>query len=350
MLVDRLGIAQWRIAIVLIAVPVAMGLVASTFAMDNALQLTSPDARVNGLVFVKDSRTIAGVTGRYVGLLQEPRGGDLFFWAIASAKKTVIANAHKDGISSVALSPDGTTLATSGYDGFIKLWAASNGEMLGEIDGKVGPLNCVAFSSDGKCLAAGGWQGNKSDQLSEFGIWRIADRHSIATIKAHTRAVTAVQFLPSSNTDLITGGSDGAVKLWGPMFRERQLSPPSEMAIFSIAASPDRKKVVLGAGDLLAKAGIVSLWETGSWKLASKVSVPGAVLTVAISPNGEMIAVAGTESAIQIMDAAKLNTIAKFKSGGTPIRSVAFSHSGLELVSGNTDGLVLIHQLKSLRE
>ncbi|NEP44272.1 MAG: hypothetical protein F6K35_35635, partial [Okeania sp. SIO2H7] len=41
---------------------------------------------------------------------------------------------HKGWVYAVAISPDGKTMASSGYDGTIKIWNFSNGQLLNTID------------------------------------------------------------------------------------------------------------------------------------------------------------------------------------------------------------------------
>ena len=62
---------------------------------------------------------------------------------------------HDGDITDVAFSPDGSMLATTGVDGFLKVWDPSNGALLTEVSG-VGVAQGTSFSEDGK-LAAAAW-------------------------------------------------------------------------------------------------------------------------------------------------------------------------------------------------
>jgi len=57
---------------------------------------------------------------------------------------------------SLALSPDGTLLATAGPDRAVKLWDVQNGKMLRSLL-HADELMAVAFSADGRLIAAGGY-------------------------------------------------------------------------------------------------------------------------------------------------------------------------------------------------
>src|SRR5262245_62401378 len=67
---------------------------------------------------------------------------------------------HTDGVTSVAYSPDGKTLASGGLDGTIKLWnVATSKEQATLSEHKYSGhrywVYCVAFCPDGKALASG---------------------------------------------------------------------------------------------------------------------------------------------------------------------------------------------------
>jgi WD40 repeat protein len=67
-----------------------------------------------------------------------------------------LADVAGGGVTSVAFSPDGKTLASGKYDGTIILWDVVTRQPLGQpLTGYGGPVGSVAFSPDGKILAAG---------------------------------------------------------------------------------------------------------------------------------------------------------------------------------------------------
>ena len=78
-------------------------------------------------------------------------------WSVASRRvmATVKANGA-EGMASVAFSPDGKQLAASGFDGTIRLWYVGNGTpvVLGNFSGHRYPIQHIAFSPDGATLAS----------------------------------------------------------------------------------------------------------------------------------------------------------------------------------------------------
>jgi WD40 repeat protein len=60
----------------------------------------------------------------------------------------------------VAYSPDGSRLATTGWDGNVDIWDAASGTKLAVIhDSDQGVIQSVAWSPDGRTIAITDWQG-----------------------------------------------------------------------------------------------------------------------------------------------------------------------------------------------
>ena len=71
---------------------------------------------------------------------------------------------HKNGVYSVAISPDGKHIVSGSYDKTIQLWSAKTGEMLQPpLEGHRDYMWSVAFSPDGKHIVSGSY--DKTIQL-----------------------------------------------------------------------------------------------------------------------------------------------------------------------------------------
>ncbi|MBI3098611.1 MAG: hypothetical protein HYY93_10270 [Planctomycetes bacterium] len=60
----------------------------------------------------------------------------------------------------LAFTPDGTILASAGYDGRIRLWDIAKGVELKILTGHATPVNSISFSSNGALLASGSDDGS----------------------------------------------------------------------------------------------------------------------------------------------------------------------------------------------
>ena len=102
--------------------------------------------------------------------------------------------------------------------------------------------NGVAFSPDGKILAAGiadDWTGPNIIKL-----WDMATKTQLPPLIGHTHAVQSVAFSPDGKT-LASGAFDSTIRLWD-VATQRQIGAPlpSEDTVTSVAFSPDGKTLV----------------------------------------------------------------------------------------------------------
>jgi len=100
---------------------------------------------VTGLAFGKDVLFSADSWGRVSAW--NPAAKDAKpLWTVEAA--------HDGWVRTVALAPDGTTLATCGKDGFVRLWNANDGTKRSDVATAADTLS-VAFGADGKTVLAG---------------------------------------------------------------------------------------------------------------------------------------------------------------------------------------------------
>jgi WD40 repeat protein len=148
-------------------------------------------------------------------------------WDAATGKGGLKLQGATDWVLAIAFSPDGKTVAAGGYDGHLRTWELATGQKRLEIP--VPPpapmnapprpanvLSALAFSPDGKTIAAGG-----SD--ARIHLFNAADGKLLRSLTGHTGTVTALVFHPSS-TVLASGSKDRTVRLWNPTNGQMQKS------------------------------------------------------------------------------------------------------------------------------
>ncbi len=67
-----------------------------------------------------------------------------------------ILGGHSGRVRGLAYTPEGSTLASCGDDGTVRLWEAESGREQACSDWGIGKVGTVAFATDGMILAAGG--------------------------------------------------------------------------------------------------------------------------------------------------------------------------------------------------
>jgi WD40 repeat protein len=109
----------------------------------------------------------------------------LIWWDLPNNRAIrTIEDAHRRQVRQLAVSPDGTKLASVADDMKCKLWNVANGERIRELSGHEertptgfgSMLYCCAFSNDGTKLATG-------DRVGRVVIWNVADGERLSTLE-----------------------------------------------------------------------------------------------------------------------------------------------------------------------
>ena len=114
--------------------------------------------------------------------------------------------AHEGGVTSLALSPDASLLASAGYDRTVRLWRVSDGRLAGVLRGHGGTIWSVAWSPDGRWLASAG-------EDKTIRIWRMRDLSVAHRLRGHELNIWSVRFSPNSRL-LASGSFDHSIRLW----------------------------------------------------------------------------------------------------------------------------------------
>jgi RNA polymerase sigma factor (sigma-70 family) len=257
---------------------------------------------------------------------------------------------HEGIPPSVALAPDGTTLAFGYWDHTIRLWDLTTGKPLRRLTGfpdRFYPAYHVAFSPDGRTLAAAG--SHNAVCLLDVAT----GKRLLKEGTAQERDIRSVA-LSADGRLLATACPDQTIVLWDAATgKPRRELRGHDGWVYSAALTADARTVVSGGSD-----GTVRLWDAATGKELRKMAVPFnpppnmprqdlRVERVAISPDGKLLASSHSQSGpgmvlngpdgIRLWDAATGKELRKLeKSPGDPC-FLSFSADGKVLIAANSD-------------
>jgi WD40 repeat protein len=260
--------------------------------------------------------------------------GRFYLWDAATGRQIrEFDRARYSGKRPLAASPDGKLLATTDAERKVLLWKAATGEKWRSLEPeRVMHIWQLAFAPDGKSVAI----------FCDWGIrvLDIATGNVVASLDS--RSPQAMAFSPDGKT-LAVGGTDSTVRVWrvGSTAEPRLLGTLSR-SVGAVAFSPDGRTVAAAGGyypyerrrEANTADSAIILWDAATGKERRRcVGHTGAVLDLAFSPDGRLLASAGENSPVRLWDPTTGKQVRACGGAGSTVSALAFMPDGKTLVS-----------------
>jgi WD40 repeat protein len=281
----------------------------------------------------------------FVAAVAAAPGGRVFFsagdWAVKrwDAKNCTLVRKvakHPRGVGSMVLTPDGRRVVTGGGYRYIKVWSSRLGLPLCHVstlpsEGRI----LVAVSPDGLRIVSA-----ISDWRSMVDIWSAFTGRRLATFDYGLALTLAVS--PSGRW-IVSGGSDGKVKVWDAITLQETLSINAyTRRVTAVTVTADERKIVSSGAD-----GAIRIWSASDGQLlATFHGHKGAVNSLVVSIDGRLIVTGSADRSIRVWDAGSGSLEYLFE-GPSSIECVA--NHGNRVYAGDEMGEVRVLEMCGLR-
>jgi WD40 repeat protein len=207
-------------------------------------------------------------------------------WSTSAHSRSPLARFDTRRPAAAALSPDGQLAATADHDGVVRLWRAGTGMLEASLrpPGTRAPVQDVDFSMDGSRLVAA--------TGSRVTVWRLRTKSHVVL-------------------------------------------RPRGGVVWSVAFSPDGRRVASGSDDNVAR-----IWNLRTGDTTSLSGQEGPVVHVAFSPDGSSLLTASQDETARIWDVGTGNVLAQLHGHTGNVESASFAFDGKTVLTGGHDGTI----------
>ncbi|VVD04250.1 unnamed protein product [Leptidea sinapis] len=258
-------------------------------------------------------------------------------------------NAHEEPIYSCAWSrikPTGDTkettkdfVVTGGLDGIVKVWHDHSNQLklVHELQGHCMAVISIAISPDGHTIAT-------TSLDSTMIIWELTSGNNVHEIHSEDTDMWQVSFSPDG-THIVTGSHNGRLTIYNIETKQpKRTFDTRGLSVLCVAWSNDDKHIACGSVD-----GNVCIFKVSQGKLLHTVEAHmETVRSVCFSPNSQLLVTASNDGFVKLFDVASANELCKMDLT-TWVLSARFTPDGGRIAAAAANGSVTIILLESFK-
>ncbi len=274
-------------------------------------------------------------------------------WDLETGNCVQTLEGHRQAIAALAVSPDGKILASGGWEPGIRLWDLTTGTQIQTLSGHTNRITAIAFVTFDKSLPSGGLQLVTASRDGTIKLWQQdtpeAEFVDTFTFQGHQASVESLALSPIAPL-MVSGDSDGSVKIWHLEFRELLRSLAKHRGSVSAIAiapleplqtpiNPDRLMVISGSWDMSIR--LRNLNTGGVYRSLTGHLLP--VGAIGLSPNQRLIATGSHDTTIKLWNLASGDLITTLSGHLAAVTSVAFNTNATDqdqVISSSQDGTI----------
>jgi WD40 repeat protein/DNA-binding SARP family transcriptional activator len=337
--------------------------IAIAFSADGSVLATGSD---DGSVSVWDvssgdlRETYTGHAAAALGLLFSPDGSTLYSgssdgseiaWDVRGTRRLGrpfrFAPHPADGIgphappahgaaTAVAVSPDGSLFVTSPGPDRVTVWRADDESVVATLRGPCGNLDSLAFSHDGRLIAATG-------DASRTVVWDVRTRTIVRLLGPQGPMGASGVGFSSDDRLLATAGVDGYLRVYDLLSGRSVVRLKTTGTLQDVDFSSDGKRIAAAGlhGDIV-------IWNLVSGALERTIRHKTGILSIRFSRDGKQIATGDFEGNVDFWDPATGSHVGRTLGGQNgAVLSVTFDPTGAEVMTTSTDGKLRLWNLAS---
>jgi WD40 repeat protein/serine/threonine protein kinase len=252
-------------------------------------------------------------------------------WDTRIVDMTVLRG-HASFVYSVAVSPDGTMIASGSWDHTVRLWDGKTGAEITVLHGHRAPVVDLAFDPAGGRLVSA-----SSHDRSVF-VWDTETGMPVNTIEFPGSPVMSVEFSPDGSDLFVAHG--GIDVLDAASF---ELKKKLDGALVLVAFSPTGESFATLNGTHYITFNGVTVWDATSLTEIGEYEAQQRIRSLTYSPDGSRLLLGGTTGSIIVRDPSAVDKpLMEWSGHDREIFALAYLPDGTRFFSAGRDGTIRI--------